>query len=257
MGAPHTRLHLWECGWVLLESHTAPAGPTAAQGGGPFGTEAGKGRLRAAPNTLQEVVFLDHRFQEVGDWEPGSSHLAHLAPVTTQASYVWSAKPEFSMRPSPSVSNFSSESITVCGRQRRRCLRGPWVAGSPHHRHASPHPIAYLTDRPHVPQECRLLREGVVPVDLQHELQVEVLPGCRVVDQVGVDSLPWLVIWQERAREGWQARFPAGLHPPQLARGPAMPLGSRGSKPKEKPHVPSRTKASTTTTTRPKLPRES
>lgn len=45
--------------------------------------------------------------------------IAHLAPCTTHASYVWSAKPLFSMSPSLSVSNFSSDSITACGRGRR------------------------------------------------------------------------------------------------------------------------------------------
>jgi hypothetical protein len=34
-----------------------------------------------------------------------------------------------------------------------------------------------------------------VPVDLQDELEVEVLPVGRVVDEVGVDPLPGLVVW--------------------------------------------------------------
>ena len=51
----------------------------------------------------------------------------------------------------------------------------------------------YLADWPHVPQVQGVVRQVVVTVHLQHKLQVEVLPVGRVVHQVGIDTLPWLV----------------------------------------------------------------
>lgn len=40
----------------------------------------------------------------------------------------------------------------------------------------------YLTDRPHVIQVLTVLGEMIVPVDLQDELEVQVLPVSSVMD---------------------------------------------------------------------------
>lgn len=55
--------------------------------------------------------------------------------------------------------------------------------------------IPYQTHRPHVPQEALVARQVIVPINLQHELQVQVLPVPSVVDLVRIDPEPWLVIW--------------------------------------------------------------
>lgn len=52
----------------------------------------------------------------------------------------------------------------------------------------------YLADRPHVLQVLTVLGEMEVPVDLQDKLQVQVLPVCSVMDEVGVHPLPWLIV---------------------------------------------------------------
>lgn len=52
----------------------------------------------------------------------------------------------------------------------------------------------YLADRPHVPQVLTVLGEMKVPVDLQDKLQVQVLPVCSVMDEVGIHPLPRLII---------------------------------------------------------------
>lgn len=52
----------------------------------------------------------------------------------------------------------------------------------------------YLADGPHILQVLTVLSEMEVPVDLQDKLQVQVLPVCRVVDEVGIHPLPRLVI---------------------------------------------------------------
>lgn len=44
----------------------------------------------------------------------------------------------------------------------------------------------YLADGPHVLQVLTVLGKMEVSVDLQDELQVQVLPVCGVVDEVGV-----------------------------------------------------------------------
>lgn len=52
----------------------------------------------------------------------------------------------------------------------------------------------YLADWPHVPQVQGVVGQAVVAVHLQHKLQVEVLPVGCVMHQVGIDTLPRLVI---------------------------------------------------------------
>lgn len=52
----------------------------------------------------------------------------------------------------------------------------------------------YLADGPHVPQVQIVLGEMEVPVDLQDKLQVQVLPVCSVMDEVGVHPLPRLIV---------------------------------------------------------------
>lgn len=52
----------------------------------------------------------------------------------------------------------------------------------------------YLTDRPHVLQVLTVLGEMIVPVDLQDKLEIQVLPAGSVMDEVGIDPLPRLVI---------------------------------------------------------------
>lgn len=41
--------------------------------------------------------------------------------------------------------------------------------------------------RPHVPQETLVTRQVIVPIDLQHKLQVQVLPVSSVMDLVRID----------------------------------------------------------------------
>lgn len=53
---------------------------------------------------------------------------------------------------------------------------------------------SYLADRPHVTQVLTVLRKMKVSVHLQDKLQVQVLPVCGVMDEVGIDPLPGLVI---------------------------------------------------------------
>lgn len=53
---------------------------------------------------------------------------------------------------------------------------------------------SYLADGPHVPQVLTVLREMKVSVHLQDKLQVQVLPVCGVMDEVGIDPLPRLII---------------------------------------------------------------
>lgn len=52
----------------------------------------------------------------------------------------------------------------------------------------------YLTYGPHVLQVLTVLGEMIVSVDLQDELKVQVLPVSSVVDEVGIDPFPRLVI---------------------------------------------------------------
>lgn len=52
----------------------------------------------------------------------------------------------------------------------------------------------HLTDGPHVLQVLPVLSQMKVPVHMEHELQVQVLPVGRVVDQIGVDAQPGLVV---------------------------------------------------------------
>lgn len=53
---------------------------------------------------------------------------------------------------------------------------------------------SYLADGPHVPQVLTVLREMKVSVHLQDKLQVQVLPVRGVMDEVGIDPLPGLII---------------------------------------------------------------
>lgn len=125
----------------------------------------------------------------------------YLGPVTVQPSQVWSANPEFSISPSPSRSNFSSDAITAwqMEQQTHNSVRLPRVAVLFDIHSGGPMSICmfYLTHGPHVLQVLMVLCEMIVPVDLQDELQVQVLPVGSVVDQVGIDPLPRLVIWRQ------------------------------------------------------------
>lgn len=54
--------------------------------------------------------------------------------------------------------------------------------------------MPYQTHRPHVLQEALVTCQVIVPINLQHKLQVQVLPVSSVMNQIGIDPEPWLVI---------------------------------------------------------------
>lgn len=66
----------------------------------------------------------------------------------------------------------------------------------------SPRARAHLDTGVDVLEEARVARVRVVPVDLERELGVEVLPLLRRVDQVRVDSLPRLVVCERGQGRG-------------------------------------------------------
>lgn len=65
----------------------------------------------------------------------------------------------------------------------------------------------HLADGPHVPQVLSVLGEMKVSVHLQDELEVQVLPACGVMDEVGVHSLPGLILCRQRSPKGLGVSF--------------------------------------------------
>ena len=81
----------------------------------------------------------------------------------------------------------------ICERVRPSALGWPWLLRAGTTQFCG---VTDLCEGVHIGEVLFVLRDGVVAVDLQDKLRVQILPLLRRVNRVGVDARPRLVLWK-------------------------------------------------------------